>query len=340
MPEATFDMNTAADAVGSGLGLDDGDSTDAGDDLGSTLSDISGDDDSGGAPASTATDQETETSAEGAETDTATTPAPDAAPKTWRKEAAATWTTLPPEVKAEVLKREEDMFRGLEGYKADAGFGKSVKSIMDPYMPLMRQHGIDPVGQLQNLMNAHYTLATGSPEQKGKLFAQLANDYQITLPQGQSEDPPYIDPAVAALQTELQGVKSQLSNVEAQRLTTAKADANAQIEKFASDPANTHFDAVASDMAALLEKGICKTLPEAYERAIWSNPAVRALEISRQQAESVKKTAAEAASRAEAAKKATAANVRTSAKSGSAAAPLGSIDDTLAETLAAIKSRA
>ena len=76
-----------------------------------------------------------------------------------------------------------------------------------------------------------------------------------------------------------------------------------------------------------------------YDRAVWSNPAVRTKELSRQQADAAKKAADEATAKAEAARKSTAANVRTSAKSGSAAAPLGSMDDTLAETFAAIKAR-
>ena len=43
-----------------------------------------------------------------------------APPKTWRAEALAKWETLPAEVQREVLKREEDIFKGLESYKADA----------------------------------------------------------------------------------------------------------------------------------------------------------------------------------------------------------------------------
>lgn len=261
-------------------------------------------------------------------------------PKTWRKEAAATWAALPPEAKAEILKREEDIFKGIEAYKADAGFGKSIKTIMDPYLPIMRQYNIDPAVQVQNLMNAHYTLAMGSAEQKVALFQQLARDYKIDLAGMQfGDEAPYIDPAVKNLQNELQAVKSQLSSAEQARLTETKQALEKQIDAFAQDPANAHFNEVANDMAVLLEKGICKTLPEAYERAIWMNPAVRAKELTRQQAEASKKAADEAAARAAAARKATGANVRTSAKSGSAAAPLGSMDDTLNETLAAIKAR-
>lgn len=261
-------------------------------------------------------------------------------PKTWRKEAAATWAALPAEAKAEILKREEDIFKGIEAYKADAGFGKSLKGVMAPYMPILQQYNIDPVAQVQQLMNAHHTLALGTPQQKAALFQQLARDYQIDLGQlTATGEAPYIDPAVKDLQTQLQAVKSQLSSAEQARFTEVRQGLEKQIDAFAQDPANVHFNDVANDMAVLLEKGVCKTLPEAYERAVWMNPAVRAKEVARQQAEASKKAADDAAAKAAAARKSTAANVRTSAKSGSAAAPLGSMDDTLAEALAAIKAR-
>lgn len=352
--EIQLDMGAAVDSIGSGLGFES--------DNGGSNDDLSGD--LGGAGTGGTAYPALAYSASGADAGVdgnkpaagsagagaaAGTPAagvtdPAAAalepPKTWRKEAAATWAALPPEAKAEILKREEDIFKGIEAYKADAGFGKSLKGVMAPYMPILQQYNIDPVAQVQQLMNAHHTLALGSPQQKVALFQQLARDYQIDLgqlaPQGEA---PYIDPAVKDLQTELQAVKSQLSSAEQARLTEVRQGLEKQIDAFAQDPANAHFNDVANDMAVLLEKGVCKTLPEAYERAVWMNPAVRAKEVARQQAEASKKAADEAAAKAAAARKSTAANVRTSAKSGSAAAPLGSMDDTLAEALAAIKAR-
>lgn len=346
--EIQLDMGSAVDNIGSGLGFDTstgGDDVDVSTGLGITGTDRSTDnvgiDSQGTHNAGVDGKPTTAAGTEGVTVEGVTDPtaAPEP-PKTWRKEAAATWAALPPEAKAEILKREEDIFKGIEAYKADAGFGKSLKGVMAPYMPILQQYNIDPVAQVQQLMNAHHTLALGSPQQKAALFQQLARDYQIDLSQLQAPgEAPYIDPAVKDLQTQLQAVKSQLSSAEQARLNETKQTLEKQIDAFAQDPANAHFNEVANDMAVLLEKGVCKTLPEAYERAVWMNPAVRAKEVARQQAEASKKAADEAATKAAAARKATGANVRTSAKSGSAAAPLGSIDDTLAEALAAIKAR-
>lgn len=263
----------------------------------------------------------------------------DAAPKTWRKEAAATWAALPAEAKAEIIKREEDIFKGIENYRVEANFGKTIKSVVAPYEGILRQHNIDPAQQIGNLMQAHYTLATGSPETRAQMFQKLAGDYGVDLSALAGAEPPYMDPAVKLLQSELAGVKSQLSAAEQHRQAEIAAANSKQVDAFASDTKNIYFNEVADQMATLLQKGVVGTLQEAYDQAVWLNPVTRAKEVSRETAEAAKAAGAEAAAKAAAAKKATAANVRTSAKSGSAAAPLGSIDDTLAEALASIKAR-
>lgn len=258
------------------------------------------------------------------------------APKTWRPEAAAKFATLPPEVQQEVLKREEDMFRGLEGYKADANVGKAVNQILQPYMPMLQQAGLNPLQQVEGLMQAHYLLATGTPEQKQMLFQRLAQDYGVNL----GYEQPYIDPQVQALQKQLSDLQSKLSGREQQEAAAARSQLQSQIDTFASDPAHPYFDEVANDIAGLLRSGAAKDLADAYEKAVWANPVTRAKEQGRLTAEADAKAKAEAATKATQARKATGANVSAKAKAASAAAPTGSIDDTLNAALTAIRSRA
>jgi hypothetical protein len=272
---------------------------------------------------------------------TTTPPAPGAnePPRTWRPEAAAEWAAVPPKVQAEILKREQDMFQGLETYKADAVVGKSVNSVLSPYMPILKQFNIDPVQQIGSLMQAHHTLATGAPEQKEALFRNLARDYGVDLGKLAGMEPAYVDPTVSGLQKDVQTLRSELSARQAADHQAAIKREAAVIDAFAADPANVHFQTVANDMVAILESKQASSLKDAYEKAIWLNPVSRAAEIARQQTEQAAKAKEEEAAKAAAAKAATAANVRTRAKSGSAAAPTGSMDDTLSETLAKIKAR-
>lgn len=263
-----------------------------------------------------------------------------AAPRTWRPEAAAEWAKVPSAVRAEILKREEDMFKGLEQYKTDAGFGKTMQRVLEPFMPVLQQYKLDPITTVNNLLNAQYQLALGTPEQKVAMFTQLMQEYGISADHltGVAEVP-RTDPEVLRLREELNTIKSNLTERQQADIAAAEEKATREVNAFADDPKNVHFDAVAPEIVRLIQAGVCKTLPEAYEKAVWSNPVTRAAEIARQQAE--KETAAkkEREAQAAAAKETVKANVRTRSRSADTAARPGTMDDTLSETLAQIKSR-
>lgn len=331
--EDDFDVGAAVDEIGSGLGFDvPEEKTD--DDV---VLDVA-------APAAEPAAAEAKPEEGMQPTAEAKPAAVDEAPKTWRKEASATWAALPSEAKAEILKREADIFAGIESYKVDATFGKSVKQVVAPFEGILKQNNMDPVQTINGLLNSHYALATGTREQKENLFRLLAKDYQIDIasliPSGQQAgEPPYIDPAVADLRQKLAGVESELTQARQARLNESKANISKQVASFAEDPKNIYFNELADDMASLVQRGVAGTLQEAYEKAIWLNPVTRAKETSRIATEQASTAAAAAKAKVATAKAATAANVKTSAKSGSATAPLGTLDDTLASALAEIKSR-
>lgn len=259
-----------------------------------------------------------------------------AAPKTWRQDAAAEWANIPPKAQAEILKREEDIFRGLEGYKADANVGRTVNQIVAPYLPALRAAGIDPLRQVSDIMRTHHALSTGSAEQKQLFFQKLAEQYSVNL----GGEMPYVDPQVAALQNELNSLKSRIADREGRDVEAARASLSAEIDAFASLPENQYFDEVAGDIAGLLRSGAAKNLKDAYDKAVWANPATRAKEQTRLANEAVAKAEAERAAHAKEAAKAAQANVRSRARSASAAAPKGTIEDTLATAMREIRSRA
>lgn len=270
-------------------------------------------------------------------------PGPDDPPNTWRPEAKAEWAALSPTVKAEIRKREEDAFRGIEGYKESANFGNSIKEVLRPYESVLRQHNIDPRTQIQGLMNSHYTLAFGNPEAKAALIQTIFRDYKIdpktVFPEAGGE-PAYVDPEVARLREEVQALKSGQMREQERQLAEARQANQRTVDAFFANTAKFPYaNDLVSDMATLINKGVCSTLEEAYDKALWGNPAVRAKETARIAAEAEAKRAADAAAKADKQRRAVAANVRSSPRSGSAAAPLGSLDDTLNETLRDIQSR-
>jgi len=250
------------------------------------------------------------------------------APKTWRKEAAEAFSTLPKVVQDEVLKREDDIFKGIEQYKSDAGFGQRMRASVERYLPVLERYGIPVEAQVAATMDAHYRLALGSQEEKLAVMQQIVQDYGIDAARLVSEVG-MVSPEVSELQTKIRMLESRLQMDERQQAITRQAEVERQIVEFSTDPANEHFELVVNDMAAIIRGAPGTSLKDAYSKAVWANPQTRELELAKQRVEAEAKTAAAAKARAAKVKGATAANVKTSAKSGSAAAPIGTMDDTL-----------
>jgi hypothetical protein len=63
----------------------------------------------------------------------------------------------------------------------------------------------------------------------------------------------------------------------------ARREADAQVKAFMADPKNKHFESVASTVAILLRNDRSLSLQDAYDRAVWADPQIRA-ELQREQA--------------------------------------------------------
>lgn len=250
-----------------------------------------------------------------------------APPNTWKKEVAAKWATLPPEVRAEVERREQDMHRGIEQYKTQAAFAQTMERAMAPYQQTLQQLGVSPDRAIGELMAADHKLRHGSPQEKSAYFAQLAHNYGIDIGQATQAHANF-DPAAHALQVQNQRLQSQLQTYHQTAQQQAEASLNSEISAFAADPSHSHFDAVKGHMSALLQAGQAKDLADAYEQAIYANPTTRAA-VLQQQAAAQRE---EAAKKAQAAKAAASVNVpRRPAMP--VAQPIGSMEDTIRAVL-------
>jgi hypothetical protein len=254
----------------------------------------------------------------------------DTAPNTWTKEAKANWATLPESARQEIHRREADFHKGIGQYKDAAGFGAQIAQELLPYQETINKAGIHPREIIKTLGGAWNTLNTGTPEQKTQLLLQIARDHGINISAAGSETSQpstaahQADPVVAALQQELKEIKGHLTTQERQR---AEAEYSAEVERvnaWGSDPKRPHFNAVREDMAVLIDSGRATGLDDAYDKAIWINPEVRASLLAEQEKERASKAAAEAA----AARKAAGANVTRRGTPPVTAKP-GTIEDTI-----------
>lgn len=275
------------------------------------------------------------------------TPAPaPPVPKTWRPEAQAKWEAIDPVVKAEIAKREEDTLRGIGQYRQAAQVGETFHRVLQPYNALLQQHGADPVATVSSLLATQAKLATGTPEQRVEVIRQIAQAYGVSPDALDPASAPYVDPSVKALQQQVEALQNQLQSVNTNRVSQVRQELSTELDRFVADPANAYFNDVANDMARLLQAGAAATLKEAYDTAVWANPATRAKELARIDSEKqaqakVAQDAAAAAAAAKTAKarKATGVNVKSGQTPGTVALPKGSMDETLQAAYEAIQAR-
>lgn len=357
-----FDIEAAVEDVSSGLGIE---VTPVDDTLGDVKLADAGNGDVTDVEAKPVGETAAETKPEDAETTTdkpPAAPAPGAlkVPASWRPEAKAEFDKLPDVVKAEVIKREEDILRGIGQYRAAADFGSAIGKAIQPYEQVMRQHNIDPVRHVGELFDIHQRLALGTPEVKQATLMALAKSFGIAMPSApSSEDSPWVDPEVKTLREQIQQLQSMHTQLVDQQTRREQAQTQAQQERvrqelstelnaFASDPENAFFDDVADDMAVLIQSGRAPSLKQAYELAVRMNPAVQEkenLRIAAKEASKKQGATAAAAAKTTAARNATGVNVKSKAAAVTGAKPvkvgagLENLDGALGDAFDAIMAR-
>jgi len=258
-------------------------------------------------------------------------------PKSWAKEQHEVWTKLDPKAQDYIEQRERQMLDGIDQYKGDATYGKTLREVLTPYKPIIAAAGLDEAKAVQYLMNAHYRLTSGTPEQRLSAYQLLGKNLGLVKAEA-AEHGNELDPAVRELQSRQERLESHLEARRQADETARREQVLTEVQAFASDKEkHPYFDEVADDIARLIGAGY--DLADAYEKAVYVNPVTRQREIARLQTEADKARKAKAARETEAAKRATAANVRGRETRKAPTELKGSMDDTLRETLSKIKDR-
>lgn len=265
------------------------------------------------------------------------------APKTWTKEALETWASIPPRAQAEILKREGDFLNGITKYKASAEVGDRYNSVVEPYAPILQQENIDPVQLFQSFAANHYLLSRGTDEQKVELAANLIQSYGVDFSKLAGRIADRIDnapdPEVAALRKEVEELRAGREREKQTAIQQTRAQIDKEISDFAANPANIYFNDLIDDIAQIMKNGLATDLKTAYEQAVFMNPVTRQKELDRLTASNQTSVSAEEQARKDKIARATAADVNVIPSARNGTVPVGSMDDTLAETLRAIQSR-
>lgn len=259
----------------------------------------------------------------------------DTYPASWKKDHEAKWATLDPALREEIHRREQNFLDGIKDYKQPAAFGRAIGEHLLPHVETFRRLNTTPVDVVRDLVGTWSQLVNGDAATKQRIYLQIARDFGIEvpsrgsspLPQGGNAQPvPGVDlgpvtQRLSATEQELKALKA-----EAQRLDYQRADE--QLDAFGKSPGHEFYtDAtVRQTMGQLLTSGLATSLQDAYDKAVWQLPEVRA----KLQAAEAEKQRAKDAEQAAAARKAAAANVRPRGTPPVARKP-GSMEDTIRE---------
>ena len=263
----------------------------------------------------------------------------DPFPQSWKKDFSKHWSSIPPDLKKYIREHEEQTRQAMVRQDEDRLTGKSLKEIINPYLPEIQAQGLTIQQAFQAMLQQNWVLRHGTAEEKKNLLLAAAKMYGIDIIEP-TNTPNWVDPQVQALQQQL----AEMRNWQQQQVWSAqqqeKASIDSQLAAFASAPGHEHFQQVAPRMGALLMNNQAKDLEDAYQQAIWADPELRSTLLAQQQAEAEAKRAAEAKAKATAARNASGSVRGSSSGLGTAPpAPKGSLREELRAALAASKDR-
>lgn len=211
------------------------------------------------------------------------------APQSYKKEYADKFSTLPADYRKYLHEREKEYQQGVSQYR------NRVKWLDDEFAK--RKGQLDGFNSPQEYLQTLMSFADSLNANPRDTLIALAQAYNIG---GENNNAGEISPAVEArlnaLQDKLTKQQAYLDarqRVEADKAYTAFANAKDD----AGNLKYQYLEDVRQAMSDMFKNGSVSTLEEAYERAIWTNPEIRAklIEAKTQSALSNKVSAAKQA---------------------------------------------
>jgi hypothetical protein len=250
--------------------------------------------------------------------DAAKTEAPKVEPpRSWPKELAEKWANVPPDVQAQIAKREAEAHQTISRLGQVAKAAEPVAKLLNERSSYLQSVGIPPAEFMSRVFDISERMDSG--DAIGAL-RELAAAYKIDVSQLAPNplDPPELD-TLRRENAEMRRVLSSRQHHERATAEQAAAQRDAELTRVVSDVRNgkEHWSEVETELLASI--GALKSanpslspkelLEQAYDRAVWANPTTRA-KLEAQRAEKAERERIDAAKKAgEAAKRAASINV-------------------------------
>ena len=209
------------------------------------------------------------------------------APEGWKAEIKAKFAELPPDVQAEVARREADFHKALTKQDEERLLGRKVNEMANPYLPTIRAEGATVEKAFQDYLQTAHVLRSGTDHQKAQSIAAVMSQFHVnpnTLLSilqggnsntGQPFQQAQFNPAIESLQQRIDRMERERQEEIQQRQLQETHSLNSQIDEFSSKPGHEHFDHVRVRMGVLLENGLANDLEDAYQQAVYADPEIR-----------------------------------------------------------------
>jgi hypothetical protein len=219
----------------------------------------------------------------------------DKAPRGWSPAAREKWSTIPDDLRQEILRREDASAAGVrqlqERYQPMENFVRGIAPILQE----AQQHGVNADQYINQVMGTERVLRTADVPGRFQAILAIADQYGVPLRDiiNESVGQKVVGPAASQQMQVPPQIMQELQEMRQWRQQMDSTNTNGQIEEFAKN--NEFFDDVHKMMAGLIDSGSANGLQDAYEQACWATPAVRDIMLSRQKIQG-RQTAAAGAS--------------------------------------------
>jgi len=216
-------------------------------------------------------------------------------PEAWAKEAKAEWAKVPTNAQAAILKREEDVAKGVHALQS---YYRDLEEVLSPRYELFKQYNKTPA-QAVNQLFGWFDALGGNPDQAFPALMrtfnydprrlipfinQLGGQQQQQQPEGEQEVPPAYLQYINQLEQRVAGltdaVSKKIGGLENMFAQQNQARVQETLDVWSAN--KPHFEKVRVMMGHLLESGQVPPLPngaadldKAYDMALWALPEVR-----------------------------------------------------------------
>lgn len=203
---------------------------------------------------------------------------PDAPPTAWPKDKHALFASLSPEAKAFVQLREQQASEGFKRFEGLSEFaematgnGTDLKGVLSTVKQLEDLVAADPIQGFGVLMQR----AGFDPTVVARKFLGIDAQGQPSV-QRQTAPHPQANQMQPDVVGKFQALERELESLKMEPIKR-------EIATFKADPANKYFDRVANSMAMFVNGDGNLSLKDAYDRACYADPQIRAELLQEQQ---------------------------------------------------------